>query len=93
MAERTVQGAWVALPSDEQIRAMQAPQAPGAPAVARGYDFGFVAGMSRLLMAHDRLGPVCRELVRELRFGPGHLDRWEREMVAAVAAAAQDCNY
>ena len=93
MAERTVQGAWVVLPSDEQIRAMQAPQASGAPAIARGYDFGFVAGMSRLLMAHDRLGPLFRQLFRELMFGPGHLDRREREMVAAVAAAAQDCHY
>ncbi len=100
MAERTVQGAWVALPSDEQIRAMQAPQTPGdlgapaaSPAAARGYDFGFVAGMSRLLMAHDRLGPLFRQLFRELMFGPGHLDRREREMVAAVAAAAQDCHY
>ena len=96
MAERTVQGAWVALPGDEQLRAMQAPPAPGAPAaqtVARGYDFGFVAGMSRLLMAHDRLGPLFRQLFRELMFGPGHLDRREREMVAAVAAAAQDCHY
>jgi len=71
MAERTVQGAWVALPSDEQLRTMQAPPAPGAPAaqtVARGYDFGFVAGMSRLLMAHDRLGPLFRQLFRELMF-------------------------
>jgi hypothetical protein len=97
MTEQTVQGAWVALPSDEQIRAMQAPPASGVPAassaVARGYDFGFVAGMSRLLLAHDRLGPLFRQLFRELMFGPGQLDRREREMVAAVAAAAQDCHY
>ncbi len=93
MAERTVQGAWVALPSDEQIGAMQPPGAAASPGVARGYDFGFVAGMSRLLMAHDRLGPLFRQLFRELMFGPGHLDRREREMVAAVAAAAQDCHY
>ena len=94
MTEQTVEGTWVALPSDEQIRAMQAPQPAGASqAVARGYDFGFVAGMSRLLMAHDRLGPLFRQLFRELMFGPGHLDRREREMVAAVAAAAQDCHY
>ena len=44
-------------------------------------------------MAHDRLGPLFRQLFRELMFGPGHLDRREREMVAAVAAAAQDCHY
>lgn len=94
MVERTVQGAWVALPSDEQIRAMQPLGAAAASqGVARGYDFGFVAGMSRLLMAHDRLGPLFRQLFRELMFGPGHLDRREREMVAAVAAAAQDCHY
>ena len=28
-----------------------------------------------------------------LMFGAGELDRQEREMVAAVAAAAQDCRY
>ena len=94
MAEQTVHGAWVALPSDEQIGAMQPSGAAAASqGVARGYDFGFVAGMSRLLMAHDRLGPLFRQLFRELMFGPGHLDRREREMVAAVAAAAQDCHY
>lgn len=27
----------------------------------------------------------------EILFGPGHLARYEREMIAAGAAAAQDC--
>jgi hypothetical protein len=29
----------------------------------------------------------------EMRFAPGALDRAEREMLAAVASAAQDCEY
>ena len=96
MTEQLTSGPWIALPDDEQIRALMAqpPPSPPAPgAGSRGYDFGFVAGMSRLLLAHDRFGPLFRQLFREIMFGPGHLDRRDREMVAAVAAAAQDCHY
>ena len=49
--------------------------------------------MSKLLIAHDRIGPLFRATFREIMFGAGHLDRREREMVASVAAAAQDCHY
>jgi hypothetical protein len=49
--------------------------------------------MARLISAHPRIGPVFRQLSAELLFGPGAMTRAEREMVAAVAAAAQDCFY
>lgn len=49
--------------------------------------------MSRLMMAHDVIGPVFAQLSRTLLFGPGTMSRAEREMVASVAAAAQACHY
>jgi alkylhydroperoxidase family enzyme len=76
--------AWVALPSEEQVRAVL----PGHP-----YDFGFVPGMMRLVMAHMGIAPFFGALFQQVMFGPGALDRGEREMVAAVASAAQDCRY
>ena len=79
--------AWVDLPSDEQIRAAMPEGGPSA------YDFGFMMGMPRLRLAHPRIGPLFAPLFREIMFGPGALTRAEREMVAAVAAAAQDCRY
>lgn len=77
--------AWVAVPPEDEVRAhMQ----PGSP-----YDFGFVPGMTRLLLAHDEIGQLFRALFARIMFGPGALPRREREMVAAVASAAQDCHY
>ncbi len=59
-----------------------------------GYDFGFVPAMGRLIGAHPRLGKAFGQLVGEILFSPeGVLSRSEREMVAAVTAAAQDCTY
>jgi alkylhydroperoxidase/carboxymuconolactone decarboxylase family protein YurZ len=59
-----------------------------------GYNFGFVANMGRLLRAHPRIGPRFIALFAEIMFArDGALDRREREMIAAVAAAAQDCHY
>ena len=77
--------AYVALPTAEEMAA-------AAPA-DHPYNFGFVAGMSRLLMAHPRIGAAFMALYAEIMFAPGALDRREREMVAAVAAAAQFCHY
>ncbi len=57
------------------------------------YDFGFVANMSRLIGTHREIGAAFRELFAAIMFAPGHLDRREREMVAAVATSAQDCFY
>lgn len=77
--------AWVAMPSEEQARAMM-----GA---ANPYDFGFVTGMARLVGAHMQIAPFFGALFGRIMFGPGALERPEREMIAAVAAAAQDCKY
>lgn len=82
-----VRQAWIALPSDEAVRAM-------LPADRRHpYDFGFVAGMTRLVRAHPRIGPALGALFAQVMFAPGFLERREREMIAAVTAAAQDCTY
>jgi alkylhydroperoxidase family enzyme len=76
--------AWVTLPEQAQVRALMA----GHP-----YNFGFVPGMMRLVMAHPDIAPLFGALFGRIMFGPGVLERGEREMVAAVAAAAQDCRY
>jgi alkylhydroperoxidase/carboxymuconolactone decarboxylase family protein YurZ len=78
---------FITLPSDEDLRAQM------KPGVKSPYDFGFVGGMSRLLSAHERLGQAMRGFFAEVMFAPGALSRDEREMVAAVASAAQDCEY
>jgi alkylhydroperoxidase family enzyme len=57
------------------------------------YDFGFVPAMTRLVMAHPGIAPAFGALFVQIMFAPGALERPEREMVAAVAAAAQDCFY
>lgn len=77
--------AWIDMPSAEE--AMKG-RPPGGP-----YDFGFVPKMGRLLMAHPRLGPPFLQLFGEIMFAPGALTRRERELVAAVTAAGQDCFY
>lgn len=80
--------AWVQLPTQEQMRAL-IPADGGFP-----YDFGFLPAMMRLVMAHGRIGPAFGQLFAQIMFSPeGTLNRREREMVAAVAAAAQDCRY
>jgi alkylhydroperoxidase/carboxymuconolactone decarboxylase family protein YurZ len=78
---------FIALPSDEELQARMA-SGQRSP-----YDFGFISGMGRLLSAHPRIGPAMQRAFAEIMFAPGALDRAEREMVAAVASAAQDCEY
>jgi len=88
MVQKTIPDAWVQIPTQEQMRAL-IPSDRKFP-----YDFGFVPGMVRLVMAHGRIGAFFGQLFAQIMFAPeGHLDRREREMVAAVAAAAQDCHY
>ena len=85
MATQAHDDAYIALPD---------PAAVGAARPARHpYDFGFVGGMARLLMAHPRIGAKFQEMFAEIMFAPGALDRREREMVAAVTASAQSCFY
>ena len=79
--------AWVKMPIEAELRA-QRPSTLHNP-----YDFGFLTRMERLLLAHGEIGRAFLRLFWQIMFAPGHLSRAEREMVAAVAAAAQDCHY
>ncbi|MEE2775881.1 MAG: carboxymuconolactone decarboxylase family protein [Acidobacteriota bacterium] len=81
--ETDIPQAWVSLPARSEL-----PDMTGGP-----YDFGFVPNMGRLLLTHRRIGAAFRDLYNEVMFAEGKLDRREREMIAAVAAAAQDCYY
>lgn len=73
------------------IRIMREDEIP--PSAPNPYNFGFRAAMGRLMATHDRIGRAFGSLYRQIMFEPGHLTRQEREMVAAVAAAAQECHY
>lgn len=77
--------AWVTLPTEAELRARGAS--------GGSYDFGFLPNMARLMAAHPGIGPAFGNLFRAIMFSPGALDRRERELVAAVAASAQDCFY
>ena len=85
--------------SDDDPQAAAYVRLPSADEVARArpadhpYNFGFATGMSRLLMAHPRIGAAFQALFAEVMFAPGALDRQEREMIAGVASAAQFCHY
>ncbi len=86
--EKIVPEAWVALPSEAEIRARL------RPGSKYPYDFGFLPAMGRLLRAHERIGPTFLPLFGQIMWAPeGYLSRREREMIAAVASAAQDCHY
>jgi alkylhydroperoxidase/carboxymuconolactone decarboxylase family protein YurZ len=79
---------FITLPTDEEMRA-RGERSGMKPT----YNFGFIGGMSRLLAAHERIGKALQAAFIEMMFAPGALDRAEREMLAAVASAAQDCEY
>lgn len=87
MQQRDDAVAWVGLPSAAAIEASAGPGGRG------GYDFGFVSNMGRLLRAHPRFSRPFLTLFGAIMFAPGSLSRRERELVAAVAASAQDCRY
>jgi hypothetical protein len=82
---------FITLPTDEEMSA-RAAQAAGSGKKS-AYNFGFIGGMSRLLAAHERIGKAMQGAFYEMMFAPGELSRAEREMLAAVASAAQDCEY
>ncbi len=86
MDRNQIPDAWVSLPSAEQV-------ARDAIPGNHPYNFGYVPAMGRLIGAHPRLAPYFGALFGQIMFAPGALSRPEREMVAAVAAAAQDCHY
>ena len=81
----SVPDAWVAMPDEVSLRA----QMPGE----NPYDFGFLPAMARLIFAHPAIGRALGLTFVTIMFGPGALTRREREMVAGVTAAAQDCFY
>ena len=88
MDQQTLPDAWVKLATEAEIRARIPADAPRHP-----YDFGFLAPMSRLTQAHSEIGSKFSALFAQIMFAPGALTRQEREMIAGVAAAAQDCYY
>lgn len=80
--------AWVTIPTEAELRA-QLPPGRSYP-----YDFGFLPAMGRLLRTHERIGKAFMQLFSEIMWTPeSRLNRREREMIAGVAAAAQDCHY
>jgi len=76
--------AWVKLVPEEEVREIFADHP---------YSLGFIPAMGRLISSHDAIGPHFGALFGQIMFAPGALGRAEREMVAAVTAAAQDCHY
>ena len=86
MGEVDTREAWVEIPTPAERAAMIEEGSP--------YDFGFVPAMGGLIMTHSEIGPLFFGLYQQIMFAPGGaLSRAEREMTAAVAAAAQDCFY
>jgi len=85
VASEKTPDAWIALPGEAEVRAVMPPGSP--------YDFGFLPAMARLVMAHEQYGPVFGALFGQIMFAPGSLSRRERELIAAVTSAAQDCHY
>lgn len=89
MSASNAHGAWVALPSDDEFRATL----KGQTHPYETFMGGVVPHMGRLIIAHDLIGQALVALGSVVLFGPGTLSRAEREMVAAVTSAAQDCAY
>jgi alkylhydroperoxidase family enzyme len=79
-----VPDAWVELPPRELLHEL------GVPTY-----HGFIPQMYRLVAAHPRIARRFAALSSEVMRGgePSALSVAEREMVAAVTAAAQDCFY
>ena len=85
---KPIREAWLTIPTEAEVRA----QLP--PGRMYPYDFGFLPAMGRLLRTHGRIGGAFLKLFGEIMWTPeSSLRRGEREMIAAVAAAAQDCHY
>ena len=81
---KTESEAWVKLVPEDEVREIFADHP---------YSLGFIPAMGRLISTHDAIGPYFGALFAQIMFAPGVLRRAEREMVAAVTAAAQDCHY
>ena len=83
--------AWVRLASDEDLQRLASDPAPDPP--KHPYDWGYTANVSRLMRAHGRIGRAYGRLFVEIMGEAGQLSRRDKELVAAVATAAQDCHY
>ena len=80
--------AWIDIPTEAEVRA-QSPKGGTYP-----YDFGFLPAMGRLHRVHPRIGLAFLKLFEQVMWSAESiLSAAEREMIAAVAAAAQDCHY
>ncbi|PYQ59712.1 MAG: hypothetical protein DMF53_18335 [Acidobacteria bacterium] len=77
------QNAFIRLVTPEELRSRPAAPKPSS------YNFGYPSGMGRLLATHERIGRAMQAAFYEIMFAPGALTRAEREMLAAVASAAQ----
>lgn len=89
MSDQSIPEAWVQLPSEEEFKTRFGEQTHPYQILMGGV----APRMGRLIMAHDVIGQALGALGAVVLFGPGALSRPEREMVAAVTAAAQDCSY
>ena len=74
--------AWVELPPRQLLEEL------GVPTY-----HGLIANMARLIVSHPGIAPHFSGLFGAVMKAPGTLEVAEREMVAAVAASAQDCFY
>ncbi len=84
MAETGVPEAFVSIASNEETVAARDGDA--------GY-WGFYPAMGRLTRAHPRVAEAFGRLNAAVMVSPGVLDQRERQLVAAVTSAAQDCHY
>src|SRR5207237_7387997 len=65
MSPKSPPDAWVAMPSEAQVRAVLPPDAD------QPYDFGFLPAMFRLVMAHQGIAPFFGGLFGRIMFEPG----------------------
>ena len=74
--------AWVRLPSRDTLKKFGVQE-----------HHGFIPAMVQLVAAHGRVALQFGALSEAVMGAPGVLTRQDRELVAAVTAAAQDCFY
>ena len=89
VSEARPSDAWVDLIAADELARRMATN-PNARSL---YDFGFVANMARLMRTHPRMAATWGAHFLAVMDEGGALTRPEKEMVAAVASAAQDCHY
>ena len=63
------------------------------PEAARARSNGKVANIVRSMSLRPGVLRVSMALYREIMFGPSELSRIERELLAVVTSAANDCHY